>query len=134
MILHVSYRLTFNCNCLEGGLNDIHDDAPLTPNHLLILGGNRFFPCGVFSDTDVYCKQWGHVQHMVIVFWKRWIVEYLPILQSRLKWRRTLENVKVGDLVLICRRERPARELANRSGDRCHGWTRWVGQKREKAF
>ena len=114
-VLHKNARLTddtlhtFLCeveNIINGRpitkySDDVNDDSPLTPNHLLILGSNRSFPCGVFSDSDVYRKQWRHVQHMVNVFWKRWIAEYLPILQSRRKWLRILENVKVGDLVLI---------------------------------
>ena len=34
------------------------------------------------------------------LFWKRWIREYLPLLQERQKWLFPERNVQVGDAVL----------------------------------
>ena len=35
------------------------------------------------------------------VFWRRWIREYLPVLQARQKWQRAKSGVCSGDVVLI---------------------------------
>ena len=40
-------------------------------------------------------------------FYKRFCHEYLPTLQSRAKWRRIQENLKVGDIVLIVKENSP---------------------------
>ena len=51
---------------------------------------------------DLYCKnRWRQVQYLTDIFWKRWLAEYLPILQERQKWIRARRNFDVGDLLLI---------------------------------
>ena len=81
--------------------DDVNDDVPITPNHLLILGSNMSLPLGMFSENDRYRRRWRYVQHLVNCFWKRWVAEYMPILQSRQKWHKIREDIKVGDLVMI---------------------------------
>ena len=81
--------------------DDVHDDAPLTPNHLLLLQSNLPLSWGVVHSSDTYRKHWRHVQYISTQFWKRWIKEYLPELQRRQKWNVERPSVKVGDLVLI---------------------------------
>ena len=81
--------------------DDVNDDTPLTPNHLLLLKGNFSYPLGKFYDGETFRKQWKHAQALVDLFWKRWLREYLPELQRRSKWLKYEENVKVGDLCLI---------------------------------
>ena len=34
-------------------------------------------------------------------FWRRWLREYLPLLNARQKWLVPLRNFRVGDLVLL---------------------------------
>ena len=80
---------------------DIHDDAPLTPNHLLLLCNDAAVPLGVFQETDMYRRRWRHVWYLTTLFWKRWVKEYLPLLQRRRKWQNDCPNVKLHDLVLI---------------------------------
>ena len=46
-------------------------------------------------------KQWRKVQYLTDLFWKRWILEYLPNLQERQKWFRIRRNVQAGDLVIF---------------------------------
>ena len=41
------------------------------------------------------------MQYLADVFWRRWIREYLPLLQVRQKWCKTERNVNVGDIVLL---------------------------------
>jgi hypothetical protein len=80
---------------------DINDDMPLTPNHLLLLHENSPLPWGVFHGSDVYRKHWRQVQHISTQFWKKWTKQYLPELQRRQKWLQKVPNIKVGNLVLI---------------------------------
>ena len=86
---------------------DINDDTPLSPNHLLLFRENSSMPWGIFHNSDTYRKHWRHVQHLSTQFWKRWIHEYLPELQRRQKWNNPLSNVKVGDLVLMLNESSP---------------------------
>ena len=81
--------------------DDVTDDVPLTPNHLLLMRGNFSNPWGVFYDGEAYRRHWKHAQNIVKVFWKRWLREYLPELQKRQKWLGIKSNLKVGDLVLV---------------------------------
>lgn len=81
---------------------DSNDLEALTPNHLLILKTVPSLPPGEFKKEDVYArKRWRQVQYMSDLFWKRWVLEYLPQLQERQKWSRVKRNFKPGDIVLI---------------------------------
>ena len=81
--------------------NSPDDLSPLTPNHLLLLGGENNVPPGVFSQSDMLRKRWRHVQHLADQFWRRWLRTYLPELQRRIKRTRTSLNLRVGDVVSI---------------------------------
>lgn len=82
--------------------DDVKDMATLTPNHLLLLReGPKAMP-GEFGPGDMYRKRWRYIQHLADQFWRRWVREYLPILQHRSKWTQEKVNVKVGDVVLVC--------------------------------
>jgi len=81
--------------------NDPLDPSPLTPNHLLLLRSGPPPPPGKFDGGDMYRKRWRHVQAMADQFWKRWIKEYLPLLQTRYKWASVEQNLKIGDVVLV---------------------------------
>src|SRR5678816_621744 len=82
--------------------NDLENLEALTPNHLLTLKGNITFPPGLFQDKDCYLyKRWKQVQYLADLFWKRWIKEYVPLLQKRSKWLAEKESHQVGDLVLL---------------------------------
>ena len=37
---------------------------------------------------------------MADLFWKRWVKEYLPVLQLRQKWSKAERNIAEGDIVL----------------------------------
>ena len=68
---------------------------------MLVLNGNYAAPLGDFHEADKYRRRWRHVQCLVNSFWKKWIAEYLPILQSRQKWQRVKDNISVNDVMLI---------------------------------
>lgn len=84
-------------------ISDQHGDLEaLTPNHLLMLKRKPNLPPGVFDKTDNYGKRhWKQVQYMANLFWRRWVREYLPLLQERQKWHEERRNLKVGDVVLV---------------------------------
>ncbi|KAJ8020735.1 hypothetical protein HOLleu_40408 [Holothuria leucospilota] len=87
--------------------DDPEDPSPLTPNHLLLLRENPIFPMGKFDKGDKYKRRWKHVQHLADVFWREWVMMYLPQLQKRAKWVDKQRNFNVGDLVLIADENTP---------------------------
>ncbi|KAL7840982.1 hypothetical protein SRHO_G00246730 [Serrasalmus rhombeus] len=81
---------------------DPNDLEPLTPNHLLTMKRKPVLPPGLFDRTDMYGKRrWRQVQYISDLFWKRWITEYLPLLQERQKWTKKKRNLVPGDIVLV---------------------------------
>ena len=89
--------------------NNVKDLQPLTPNMLLCLKEEQSLPPGIEDSFDVYSsKRWRRVQYLANLFWKRWVKEYLPILQKRQKWTQKRQkwtklnpNFTVGDVVII---------------------------------
>ena len=82
--------------------DDPDDLEALTPNHILTLKGKPIMPPGLFDHSDLYIrKRWRQIQYMAELFWKRWISEYLPLMQERQKWTRPRRSLTPGDIVLI---------------------------------
>lgn len=82
--------------------DDPDDLEALTPNHILLLKGKPIMPPGLFDKDDLYIrKRWKQIQYMAELFWKRWISEYLPLMQERQKWTRPRRSLTTGDIVLI---------------------------------
>lgn len=84
-------------------------DDVLTPKHLM----NPFFrspslPPGQFDEKDLSSrKQWRIVQELANHFWRRWTVEYLPMINRTTKWHTKAEPLRVGDIVVICDNSAP---------------------------
>ena len=87
--------------------SDPSDHSPLTPNHILMLRAGPPSPAGVFEGADIYRRRWRQVQYMADQFWRRWVSEYLPLLQSRNKWNEVQTNLKQGDVVLVLEENTP---------------------------
>jgi len=82
--------------------DDPNDLEALTPNHLLLLKGKPALPPGLFKSSDMYVKRrWRQAQYISDLFWKRWIREYLLLLQERQKWNQRKQSLAVGDVVVI---------------------------------
>ncbi len=82
--------------------DDPNDLEPLTPNHLLLLKGKPALPPGLFDPSDMYGKRrWKQVQYISDLFWRRWVREYLPLLQERQKWNHKKRSLVAGDIVVI---------------------------------
>ncbi|XP_053407960.1 uncharacterized protein LOC128559663 [Mercenaria mercenaria] len=74
-------------------------DPPALTSMLLLMKSNQCLPVDIFKKQDIYAKRWWRqVQYVADVFWKRWLREYLPLLQ---KWQRKTENLKKDDVVLV---------------------------------
>ena len=87
---------------------DPRDSEALTPNHLLLLRAGPLLPPGKFVKEDSYTRRrWRQVQYMADVFRRKWLKEYLPILQQRQKWNQPRKNVQVGDIVLVPQENTP---------------------------
>ena len=78
--------------------DDPSDDAPLTPNHILLLRRNSCAPLDIKSD---YRKAYQQVKEYADNFWSRWSQEYLVQLQARQKCIHPKRNLKVNDMVLL---------------------------------
>ena len=82
--------------------DDPNDLEALTPNHLLLLKGKPALPPELFKSSDMYVKRrWRQAQYISDLFWKRWIREYLLLLQERQKWNQRKQSLAVGDVVVI---------------------------------
>ncbi len=82
--------------------DDANDLEALTPNHILLLKSKPHLPPGLFCKDDLYVKRrWRQVQFLSDLFWKRWVREYLPLLQERQKWMRPKRSFSIGDIVVI---------------------------------
>ena len=65
-------------------VSDYPDDRePFTPNHLLL---DRYNSGAVIEENDADTSSRRRWKQMVVIsnqYWKRWLIEYLPTLQSR---------------------------------------------------
>ena len=84
---------------------DSKDLEALTPNHLLCpsIIHLRDQPEVRSADDDGNCarQSWKRAQSRINSFWRNWKRDYLSMLHSRSKWRRTTENLAVGNLVIL---------------------------------
>ncbi|XP_072027825.1 uncharacterized protein [Amphiura filiformis] len=95
-------EVTINSRPLTRMSEDPTDLCVLTPNHLLQLRNPETLPPGVFTEKDAYSRRrWRQVQFLADLFWKRWVAEYLPMLQTRQKWLKPKKNLQVDDIVLV---------------------------------
>jgi transposase InsO family protein len=97
---------------------DATDMLALSPNHLLLLQPSQQLAPGVFTKEDNYARRrWRQVQHLANVFWRRWVNEYLPLLQQRQKWLKKQRNVREGDIVLMVDQTAPRVKVKTKSGE-----------------
>ncbi|XP_062541592.1 uncharacterized protein LOC134209613 [Armigeres subalbatus] len=86
----------------------------LTPNHFLVLSSS-----GVIQRRDqrsndtvwvqpselvrreILGRSWELIQRQLDVFWRRWLVEYLPVIRRQPKWFDETRSLEPGDLVMV---------------------------------
>ena len=88
--------------------SDPRDDVPLIPNHFLHgqMGG-QFAPESVDTTTFHPRHRWRKVQDIISRVWRRWLKECVPALNSRPKWTSEVQDLKVGDVVLVIQPDAP---------------------------
>ncbi|XP_062538392.1 uncharacterized protein LOC134206680 [Armigeres subalbatus] len=82
---------------------EYEDTEALTPNHFLLLSSSGVVqPAQLPVDSGVAVRSnWDQIQHLLDLFWTKWIKEYMPVISCRSKWLLETEPVKPGDLVMI---------------------------------
>ncbi|XP_037034300.1 uncharacterized protein LOC119073091 [Bradysia coprophila] len=86
------------------------EDEALTPNHFLFGSSNALKPIGDTTPRDLNRNDWRALQEMTKHFWHRFVLEYLPDLTKRTKWFKSVEPIKVGDVVLNIDERNPRNE------------------------
>ena len=97
-----------NCRPLTYQTSNQKDATPLTPNHFLHgQAGGKTAPESV--DTVAYNprQRWRRVQELVTHFWRRWMKEWLPLLNDRGKCTDLGRDLEVGDLALVISPDQP---------------------------
>ncbi|XP_062556587.1 uncharacterized protein LOC134221413 [Armigeres subalbatus] len=90
-------------------LDDAEQEA-LTLNHFLLYGAKDTVQPRTalvvegesLRDTaHDHIDSWKLTQHLVDLFWKRWVHEYLPTLTRRTKWFQPVKALEPGDVVFV---------------------------------
>ena len=77
------------------------DLSAITPAMIVSGSVANSLPPDEFIKADGYKKSWRKTQYLADLFWEKWTIQCLPLLQTRRKWFGTSPNIKPGDLVLI---------------------------------
>ncbi|XP_062541409.1 uncharacterized protein LOC134209438 [Armigeres subalbatus] len=91
---------------------DSEETEALTPNHFLILsssGMKRYkrdtaTVRGHSSELvrkEILGRSWELIQRQLGIFWKRWLMEYLPVIRRQPKWFDEARALQEGDLVMV---------------------------------
>ncbi|KRX42397.1 hypothetical protein T05_9324 [Trichinella murrelli] len=89
--------------------DDIAGEAALTPAHFLIgreLSRLLSFSAGIYRRDDTsgvnhLIRRWRYQQRQTSQLWKRWKQEYVTTLTTHGRWRKTHQEPKVGDHMLV---------------------------------
>ena len=105
LLKEIEYVL--NCRPLTRVGTDPNDFQALSP--IMILTGciGPGLPPDVFLSSDGMRSSWRACQLQADEFWRRWKIEYLPMLQRRGKWLTPCQNLNKGDLVLLVDDDQP---------------------------
>ena len=81
---------------------DPDDVDPLKPAHFLNTRHlTPLLPSEVPLENVSPKRRWLYLQSIISKVWKRWQNEYLPCIQRRIKWNKSVENLKRDDLVIV---------------------------------
>ena len=100
--LFVEVEGVLNSKPLTYVSTDAHDPDPITPQMLLTGRTDHSLPPATYPDDEMLTRRrWRQSQVLADRFWRRFIREYLPTIQSRRKWQQEVRALRVGDIVLI---------------------------------
>ena len=98
----MSIEVVLNCRPLGPISDDTDDLHACTPGYLLVGDSLLTVPeLPVDVERIDHLQHWKLVQGLRAKFWQQWSREYLNTLQQRCKWTRRVDNIQVGDLVLV---------------------------------
>jgi hypothetical protein len=81
---------------------DPADLEAISPNHFLLLRKSSTNQVAATDANDIWSRRrWKQVQQLSDRFWQRWLKEYVPLLQKRIKWTKPKRNFQPGDIVLM---------------------------------
>ena len=88
-----------NSRPLTSVTDDPNDYKILTPNHFLL--GRQTLPFTLNDEKAFNRVCWRAVEALSNMFWKRFIQEYLPMLNIRKKWNREKRDFKENDFIIM---------------------------------
>ena len=94
-------QLILNSRPITRVSSDPSDPRALSPLSILTGYLDPVLPPDVFIRSDGMRSSWRASQLYAEEFWKRWSMEYLTLLQKRMKWLQPQRNFKIGDFVLV---------------------------------
>ena len=90
---------------------DRRDPEALSPLSFLCPGVLAVSSSDVLPPIPVnrlpLAKSWHFLRGMLDSFWKRWVREYLTLLQNRRKWATKQRNLRINDVVLLVDKQTP---------------------------
>ncbi|KAK0135636.1 hypothetical protein N1851_028499 [Merluccius polli] len=88
--------------------SDVADTDPVTPNLLIMGRHDASLPLVSYPDSDLLSRRrWRHTQILSDHFWKHFIKSYLPLLQTRQKWKRDKPDLTLNSIVMIVDSQHP---------------------------
>ena len=90
-----------NSRPLTSVSSDPQDGPPLTPAHFLMGSIRTEIEPAAAGTEPTHQRRWRRLQQLAQLFWRRWIMEYLPTLQQRTKWSKSGPDLQVDDVVLV---------------------------------
>ena len=87
---------------------DSRELEALTPNHFLLGQHATSFPSLLPGEHFEHKKRYVRAQSYANAIWSRWLREYVPSLNKRVKWHTNSEfTLKTGDLVWVIEPDSP---------------------------
>ena len=84
------------------GSDQQEDDLlPLTPNHMLLGRSSPESPPMEYSEGEKFCQRVAFVAAVEKEWWNRWVKFVLPTMFPLRKWKKEIQNLKVGDVVML---------------------------------
>lgn len=80
---------------------DPNDLEPLTPGHFIYGGSPSLLPVMLDESKRELVIIHQNIQNKLNQYWRRWSTEYFHLLQSRGKWHKKVNSIKVGTMVLL---------------------------------
>ena len=93
---------------------DPKDEPVLTPNHFLCGQAGEQLAPEVVDEIDFHPpRRWLRLQQLIKGFWKRWLREFLLMLNAPRKWTEESKDLTVGAVVLCKRKVAFGKNRAN---------------------